>query len=222
MNANTLSAKAVILGEAAVGKSSIIKRYFENDFDDHIPNTIGTAFLVKTFENDQKDTVLKLSVWDTCGQERFMAIATMYYRDADVIIIVIDAENEKSLESAEKYFLEIKENSSKNPFIVLVVNKIDMLSGYSKSSVIDVTLFSKCTFYSKIMKFMEVNLIKKIFWTSAKEEGINVSALFEHIAKGIMSGKISLEQEKDKKKKIHGESIRGDPRVIRNRKKNCC
>ena len=218
-----ISAKAIFLGDASVGKSSLIKRYFENDFDDHIPNTIGTAFLTKTFENEQKTTLLKLNVWDTCGQERFMAIASIYYRDANIIILVIDAESEKSLEMAEKYLWEIKNNAVSNPFIVLVVNKIDLLPKFSKYVEIGPELYTSCPFYDKILRFMEANSLEHIFWTSAKEEGINVKSLFNYLGNAILTGKIHIESEnKGSTKKILAHSVLKNQPKTKGQDRNCC
>ena len=212
-----ISAKAIFLGDASVGKSSLIKRYFDNQFDDHIPNTIGTAFLTKTFENDQKSTLLKLNVWDTCGQERFMAIASIYYRDANIIILVIDAETEKSLEMAEKYLWEIKNNAVNNPFIVLVVNKIDLIPKFSKFNDVGPELYQRCPFYDRIMRFMEANSLEHVFWTSAKENGINVKNLFDFLGSSILSGKIHIESEnKGSTKKILAHSV-----LVNNPKTEC-
>ena len=220
-----ISAKAIFLGDASVGKSSIIKRYFDNQFDDHIPNTIGTAFLTKLFENDSKSTTLKLNVWDTCGQERFMAIASIYYRDANIIILVIDVESEKSLEMAEKYLWEIKNNAVSNPFVVLVANKVDRLPKFSKFSNLGPEVYASCTFYDKIVRFMESNSLEHIFWTSAKEEGIGITNLFSFVANAILSGKIHIEgEEKGSTKKILAHSVLKNSTKARAKdaKGNCC
>ena len=217
-----ISAKAILLGEASVGKSSVIKRYFDNSFDEHIPNTIGTAFLTKIFEDESKSTTLKFNVWDTCGQERFMAIASIYYRDANVILLTIDAENEKSLDMAEKYLDEIKNNAVSNPFIVLVVSKIDLLPRFNNTPEVGPDLYSSCYFYGKIQKFMAAHSLEDIFWTSAKE-GININKLFDSLANSILTGRIHIESDgKGPTKKILAHSIIRDPSRNAQQKKQCC
>ena len=217
-----ISAKAIMLGEASVGKSSIIKRYFDNSFDEHIPNTIGTAFLTKVFESEDKSRALKFNVWDTCGQERFMAIASIYYRDANVILLTIDADNEKSLDTADKYYEEIKNNAVSNPFIVLVVSKVDLLPRFNSATEIGPDLYASCPFYDKIKKFMAARSLEEIFWTSAKE-GINVSKLFDFIAHSILNGKIHIAGEgKSSTKRILAHSIVKNPQRARQDKGGCC
>ena len=70
-----------------------------------------------------------MNIWDTCGQERFMAIAKMYYQDANVILLVVDCDNHDSLERANDY-LEIIQEETTNNKVFLVVNKIDLIPGY--------------------------------------------------------------------------------------------
>jgi len=190
-----LNAKIILLGEATVGKSSIILQYFENRFEENIPNTIGTAFLTKNIERN--DTSLKMNVWDTCGQERFMAIASIYYKDANVILLVIDCTNEKSLEQAEKYLEEIHSNASSNCTLVLLVNKVDLLPGYREGQEVDERLKGKCDFYEKIKKFKSKNNFDAMFWISAKD-GTGVKDIFDFVANGALNGQIRIAESGSK------------------------
>jgi len=201
-----LNAKIILLGEATVGKSSIILQYFENRFEENIPNTIGTAFLTKSIEKN--DTFLKMNVWDTCGQERFMAIASIYYKDANVILLVIDVTNEKSLEQAEKYLEEIHANANSNCTLVLLANKIDLLLGYREGQEADERLKSKCEFYDKIKKFKSKNNFDALFWISAKD-GTGVRDIFDYIANGALNGQIRITETSGKTnaKKLLAQSI---------------
>lgn len=64
----------VLLGESAVGKSSIALRYVQNDFEEYRESTIGAAFLTQTLQLDD-GTTIKLEIWDTAGQERYKSLA---------------------------------------------------------------------------------------------------------------------------------------------------
>ena len=61
--------KMVLLGESAVGKSSLALRYAKGQYQDHAESTIDAAFLTHTIQIDS-DTTLKVELWDTAGQER--------------------------------------------------------------------------------------------------------------------------------------------------------
>jgi len=74
------SVKLVLLGEAAVGKSSLVMRFVNNDFQENKEPTIGAAFL--TQKCNLPTRTIKFEIWDTAGQERFASLAPMYYRNA--------------------------------------------------------------------------------------------------------------------------------------------
>lgn len=60
--------KMVLLGESAVGKSSLVLRFVKGLFHEYQESTIGAAFLTQTVCID--DTAVKFEIWDTAGQER--------------------------------------------------------------------------------------------------------------------------------------------------------
>ena len=68
----------VLLGESAVGKSSLVLRFVKGQFHEFQESTIGAAFLTQTVCLD--DTTVKFEIWDTAGQERYHSLAPMYYR----------------------------------------------------------------------------------------------------------------------------------------------
>lgn len=212
-------AKVIILGDTSVGKSSIILRYFDNTFEEYLPNTIGAAFQTKNIESDDKKKTLRLNVWDTCGQERFMAIASVYYKDANIILLVVDASNPDSLEVADKYFIEIQNHSNADPIVFLVINKIDLLDGFSINCKIDANLFKTCNFYGRITKFIDKYGIDHVFWTSAKENGLNINQMFDFISKSILNDnfRIKTNQEQNQQNVIGLSYI--NPQV---KSKNCC
>lgn len=81
--------KVVLLGESAVGKSSLVLRFVKREFHEFQESTIGAAFLTQTVQiND--DTTVKFEIWDTAGQERYHSLAPMYYRGAQAALVVYD------------------------------------------------------------------------------------------------------------------------------------
>ena len=70
--------KFVMVGNSAVGKSSLLKRFADDDFDENYMITIGVDFRFKSININQK--IVKMQIWDTAGQERFRTIVNTYYK----------------------------------------------------------------------------------------------------------------------------------------------
>ena len=87
-NLEIYTCKVVLLGESAVGKTSLATRFVNNQFSEFEESTIGAAFLSKALTINNK--TIKFEIWDTAGQERYQSLAPMYYRGAKVGIIVFD------------------------------------------------------------------------------------------------------------------------------------
>ena len=114
--------KLLTLGESSVGKSSIILRYTNGQFNQQLLSTTGIDFKTKII--DHKDEKIKLVIYDTSGQERYRTIAANYYKNADGILFVYDITQKNTL--TFNYWLEqIKEKSSIKS-IVLFGNKTDL------------------------------------------------------------------------------------------------
>eukprot|EP00742_Colponemidia_sp_Colp-10_P000388 GILJ01000425.1.p1 GENE.GILJ01000425.1~~GILJ01000425.1.p1 ORF type:complete len:214 (-),score=20.34 GILJ01000425.1:287-928(-) len=116
--------KVLIVGDAAVGKSSLMLRYAEDSFSGHHTSTIGIDFKVVTSSHEGK--VVKLQVWDTAGHERFRTISTSYYRGAHGALVVFDRSNRDSFEHVPKWVEEIRRHAGPDIVIGLVENKCDI------------------------------------------------------------------------------------------------
>ena len=116
----------LMLGNQAVGKSSIVKAFkFESDHTHEHAPTFGFDFFRKIVNIDQK--LIKAIVYDTSGQERFMTISKNYIRSGDGIIIVYDITCRESFDDIAKWFTLIDEiRGSTDLPIIIVGNKIDL------------------------------------------------------------------------------------------------
>jgi small GTP-binding protein len=110
-----LPCKVVLIGESGVGKTSIISRYINNTFSSVLTETPGASFTTKTvFLKDYKQSI-KYEIWDTAGQEKYRALAKVFYKNAGVCILVFDITRRKSFDELKNYWInEIKANSSPN------------------------------------------------------------------------------------------------------------
>ncbi|KAI9244309.1 ras protein [Sporodiniella umbellata] len=121
----TYQFKLVLLGESAVGKSSLVMRFVKDHFDEYRESTIGAAFLAQTISLDDHTTV-KFEIWDTAGQERYKSLAPMYYRNANCAVVVYDITQASSLDKAKAWVNELQRQADPNIVIALAGNKSDL------------------------------------------------------------------------------------------------
>lgn len=195
------SVKLVLLGEAAVGKSSIVLRFVSNDFQENKEPTIGAAFL--TQKCTIGDKTIKYEIWDTAGQERFHSLAPMYYRNAQAALVVYDITKPATFIKAKHWVHELKELASKDITIALVGNKYDLAESEDES---DESLRKVSTEDGKTLAEEEGLLF---FETSAKS-AYNVNDVFVAIG-----GKIPVSTNKQDGGRDAGNNnlLRGEGRI---------
>jgi len=115
--------KVVLVGNAGVGKTCLVRRFTQGLFPPGQGATIGVDFMIKTVEIEGEK--IKLQIWDTAGQERFRSITQSYYRSAHSLILVYDVSNQPTFDCLPDWLREIEEYASPKVLRVLVGNKID-------------------------------------------------------------------------------------------------
>src|SRR3989338_9033256 len=103
--------KIVLIGNAGVGKSSLLLRYVDNMFFDSYISTIGVDFKVKTIDKT------KLQIWDTDGQERFNTIIRHYYSNCNAILLIFSLNDINSFEKLSFWLNEIYLNCKSKPVL---------------------------------------------------------------------------------------------------------
>jgi small GTP-binding protein len=117
--------KVVLLGEAGVGKTSIISRYVNNTFSDVLMSTTGASFAIKKLEIDPEHKI-KFQIWDTAGQERFRSLAKIFYQNAAVAVLVYDITRRDSFQKLKDFWVkELKENAPSDIILAVAANKSD-------------------------------------------------------------------------------------------------
>ena len=161
--------KIILVGDTAVGKTSLVNRFMGFEFQENYACTINADFKIKSLNIDPT-TGAELTVWDTCGQEKFRSITKQYFKDAHGIILVFDVNSEESFQGLSSWLNEIKNNSNKNPNIILVGNKIDLND--RKISKEEGNEFAT----KNGMMYVE----------ASSKEGININTPFENLANIII------------------------------------
>ena len=108
--------KVVLLGESGVGKTCIIDRFINDNFDDNQKTTGISTFTAKTMTFDEfQGKSVKFEIWDTAGQEKYRSLNKIFYKDAGVAILVYDITNSQSFEEIRQYWSnQIKEFAPKD------------------------------------------------------------------------------------------------------------
>ena len=116
--------KIIILGSSSVGKTCILQRGFENEFNQNSLSTIGIDFKTKFFKFD--DTKVKVNYIDTAGQEKFRAISVNYLKGTDGAVLVFDITKKETYELIGTWLDDIRENNKMSIGKMLIGNKADL------------------------------------------------------------------------------------------------
>ena len=165
--------KIITLGETGVGKTSILKRYVYNSFEEDTISTIGLNFGIK--EIILKDnTKIKLSLIDTAGQERYRSLSTTYFKNADAVLYVFSLDKKGSYEKIKEWknmFKQMQKDEGVPSF--LIRNKCDL----DELNINEVDKFNE----EDINDFLERNNFLKYITTSAKDN-TNIDKVFQEIS----------------------------------------
>jgi len=173
MSSKKVLLKVIILGDAFVGKTSLMHQYVTKKFDTQYKATIGADFLTKEVMVD--DRLITMQIWDTAGQERFQSLGVAFYRGADCCVLVFDVNTAKTFENLdnwrEEFLIQAQpRNPDSFPF-VLIGNKIDLEQRVTSTKKAQSWCLSKGNI--------------PYFETSAKE-AVNVDLAFQVIAKNAL------------------------------------
>lgn len=116
--------KLLLIGDAGVGKSCLLRRFADSKYDECLTSTIGVDFKIRTVCLGGEK--VKLQIWDSAGQERYRTIASAYYRGAHGVGIVFDVTSKSSFENMQFWIEEIEKNENPNIRKLLIGNKSDL------------------------------------------------------------------------------------------------
>jgi Ras-related protein Rab-1A len=116
--------KVVIIGNAFTGKTSIFKRFVDDEYNENYSCTIGVDFKFKTIQTDTEK--IKLQIWDTAGEERHKSLTNAFYRGSYAVIFVYDITDIESFKNVEYWLQDFNNSNSNNALKLLVGNKTDL------------------------------------------------------------------------------------------------
>ncbi|XP_066428805.1 ras-related protein Rab-42 [Eleutherodactylus coqui] len=170
--------RVLLLGDSGVGKTSLLRRYTEEEFIDSTVPTVGVDFCSR-IEEPEAGVKVRLQFWDTAGQERYRAVTRSYYRNAACVILLFDLTARKTFESIQNWYQEVTERAQPHPLLYLLLGtKSDMRGKRSVAREEAQSLANSIT-----APYLE---------TSAKT-GSNISAALSLLCRELLS---ALRQEK--------------------------
>jgi small GTP-binding protein len=168
-----MKSKVCLVGESAVGKTSLIKKYILDVFDDSYISTLGTKVSKKTMAFDHKGVQISMDmmIWDIMGQASFRTLLKdAYFYGANGIIAVCDVTRKETLSSLDDWIKSVSEVAGQVPLVILA-NKCDLAEGAQISG--------------KDLELKARRFHAPYFFTSAKH-GDNVNEAFLAMAQALI------------------------------------
>ena len=208
-NQYDFSFKMIVIGDAGVGKSCLTAKASKGIFEESYSATVGFEFLV--FNVKLNDKVIKLQIWDTCGQELYRSLISSFYRNASLAMMVYAIDNKESFNHIETWLKEVKLQSNPDIKIFLIGNKSDL--DEQRKVPLDMA-----------KNFKEENGIHYFSETSAKN-GVNAKEVFIEAAKLLYGEHLKYKERRIDKNE--NDKVPMPVKVTKNKKNNrksggCC
>jgi small GTP-binding protein len=182
--------RSLAVGDAHVGKSSLLLKYTNNEYHNEYMPTIGIDFRLKTVTINNK--ICKLQLWDTAGQDRFRTITNTYYRGAHGVIVVYDVTSRTTFNNIPKYIDDIKLHGQTNVKFIIVGNKCDN----------DTREVSTDEGQALANKY------NVPFFECSAKTGYNIDNLFDTLANNMLEYQIDQSNNKPNNKLIHKQNYK--------------
>lgn len=200
--------KILVIGNSAVGKTSLLNRYIDNtsDLDSEIENqesTLGMSCESKIVKLEGESHTLQ--IWDSAGQERFKTITSSFYQGADAILLVFDLTNTMSFNDIRQWDREVERFKSGKVSKIIAGNKNDLVEERKVEKNVAQSLASslKLDYYETSAKTLE-----------------NVEIIFESLATQVLKNRKNGDMSEVEAKKFVSTRVMEPPPVKRQR--TCC
>ena len=210
MEGNNITCKVVLVGDSGVGKTCIIQRYVNNNYNENTESTSASTYTYKVVDYKQFNKSISFDIWDTAGQELYRALAKNFYLNASIGILVYDVRRKESFQSIKDYWYEqLKVSGEENMVFGVAGNKCDLFQEEQVSE-------------DEGKKFAKS--IGAVFHLTSCKESIGIDELFEECGKKYLEENQMIN---DTNKGKEGGNIVLDKNNVKeagsnNRRRKCC
>ena len=208
MEGNNITCKVVLVGDSGVGKTCIIQRYVNNNYNENTESTSASTYTYKVVDYKQFNKSISFDIWDTAGQELYRALAKNFYLNASIGILVYDVRRKESFESIKDYWYEqLKVSGEENMVFGVAGNKCDLFQEEQVSE-------------DERKKFAKS--IGAVFHLTSCKESIGIDELFEECGKKYLEDNQMIN---DTNKGKEGGNIvldKNNNKETEHQKRRCC
>lgn len=176
---DALLVKVGMVGDAQVGKTSLMVRYVEGKFDEDYIETLGVNFMEKTIKLPRAEVTF--SVWDLGGAREFVSMLPLACNDAVAVLFVFDLTRKSTLMSVKEWYRQVR-GLNKTAFPFLVGTKFDIFVRTEETE--QAAVLKQARKYAKAMK-------APLIFTSASV-GINVQKIFKLVFSKVFNVRASI------------------------------
>ena len=217
--------KIIFVGDAGVGKTSIINRIVDNPINEDYEMSIGVDFMSKNLRFHGQN--IKLQIWDTAGQERYKGLIPSYVRNSSIVFIVYDVASKTSFKNVASWISFIK--SIENTIIILCGNKTDLLTREVQKSEAEefakkegISLFEVCAKTNeniKLMFYTAVADLPNFAEGSPNKESLIKELQEENGVENVQEGNNNIKEPTPKKENTM--KVDGEVKEVKKKKKGC-
>ena len=206
-------AKAVLVGDSGVGKTSLMVRFCQDLFHESTKATIGVDLQTRAVQLPSGGGTVQMQLWDTAGQEQFASLTSSFFRNAHAVVLAYDVHSPTSFASLSRWMVEVDRHAPAEVVKSVVGLKADGKLTYDSGSeqTTAVTEAEAAAFASK-----HGALVARC---SSRDGGANVVRIFEALADKLVKRGFDAEGTKGAKQQSKGIKIAMGGKK---KKKGCC
>lgn len=195
-----LQKKIILLGDGEVGKTSLIRRFVLDKYDDKYILTVGTKITAKNIQIGKESRLfeLHLQIWDILGQKGYTKLHNSSFKGTDGVFLVADITRKDTLLSLGKYWIPKVQNLVGDVPMIVIANKSDLVK--------------QAAFSEKILNSFAQIYDAKYYFTSAKI-GENVHQAFYSMGKSLIMEKDEIQPHSHKTKILHPSLLADDNKI---------